>query len=57
MRLYKDGNTIDVQPKVVGRYEQAGWSRTPPKSSRRTRRDSKPDEQTSGDVSTEQGES
>lgn len=55
MRLHKDGNTIDVQPKMVGRYEAAGWSRKPPKPSR-TKRESKPDT-TSGDVSTQEGDS
>lgn len=54
MFIYRDGRTKDVQPKVVHRYEADGWSRTPP-TSRPSGWDHEPDE-TSGDVSTEQGE-
>ena len=55
MRLYRDGQTVDVQPKVVHRYEADGWSRTPPTSAP-SGEDPEPDD-ASGDVSTEQGDS
>lgn len=55
MRLYRDGQTVDVQPKHVARYEADGWTRTPDLPAD-PGEDFKPDN-TSGDVSTEEGDS